>query len=171
VLSADSRDGSTTFVGGDGRVQADGSLAAALSVLAEVAPASMPYGELARRVGVGAEDALPIDLKDLWLAGTGIDLHAREPTLCPVASRAPEACPVARWHAAHGGPITNLWHQEVVLPEAVVRVLLSLLDGAANHEELARRIAAELPALSGTDAASVVTAGLALLGQSALLVR
>jgi SAM-dependent methyltransferase len=143
--------GLESFGGARGTVQASGALAAALRALADVAPRSIPYPELFERSGRSA--ALATELADLWLAGIGVDLHAREPILTAAVSSHPVACPVARWHAVHGGPITNRWHQEVVLPEQVVRDVLGSLDGGRSTAD------------------PVVTASLVLLARSALLIR
>jgi SAM-dependent methyltransferase len=97
------------------------------------------------------------ELFDLWLATCAIDPHVHEPPLAAAPSGRPVACPVARWHAAHGGPVTNLWHHEVVLVDEPVRALLAALDGT--------RTAAELAGSLG----SYVRAGLRLLADSALI--
>ena len=73
--------------------------------------------------------ALRGELFDLWLATGAVDLHAHEPSLGDATSSRPLACPVARWHATHGGPVTNRWHQEVRLDGAPLRAVLAVLDG------------------------------------------
>jgi hypothetical protein len=44
---------------------------------------------------------------------------------------------VARWHALHGGPVTNRWHQEVRLDDARLRAVLAALDGVRTVEAAA----------------------------------
>jgi SAM-dependent methyltransferase len=112
----------------------------ALHELARVAPRSLPCPEVVRLAGAQDPAALRSELLHLWLATGAIDLHAHEPALAVVAGRYPQACPVARWHAAHGGAITNRWHQEVRLDEAPLRRVLALLDGSHTVEDVARAI-------------------------------
>jgi hypothetical protein len=133
----------------------------------------MPLEDLRHQLR-GDTDALAGELKDLWLASLGIDLHAREPEIASTVSSSPLACPVARWQAAHGGPITNRWHQEVVLAEPVSRAVLARLDGHTSHLELAALVRASTPDLDRSAASvvdSLLQAILDLLARSALLVR
>ena len=96
-----------------------------------MAPRSLPVREL----GAGA---LHAELLDLWLATGAIDLHVYEPPLGDGASARALACPVARWHARHGGAVTNRWHQEVALEEPLLRRVLALLDGSRDAAAVAR---------------------------------
>jgi SAM-dependent methyltransferase len=114
-------------------------------------------GAAPRSVAVGGGG---VDLVDLWLAG-GIEVHAHEATFASQVTARPRACPVARWHAENGGPITNLWHHEVVLKEPIVRAVLARCDGARSIEMIARETGAPLDLVRG---------GLELLARSALLV-
>jgi SAM-dependent methyltransferase len=134
---------------------------AGLSVQVTDAETRRMLHELAR----AAPRALPVpagvarELFDLWLATGALDLHTYEPALATSPDERPTACPVARWHAAHGGPLTNLWHQEVVLVDEPVRGLLARLDGTHTRAELARSLGPFVPA------------GLQLLADSALILR
>lgn len=65
-----------------------------------------------------------------------LDFHVFEPRISTTASARPEACPVARWHAAHGGALTNAWHQEVVLPDPAVGFVLAHANGERCQDEL-----------------------------------
>jgi hypothetical protein len=117
---------SERFDGPDGSVLvSDASTRRALHRLAAVAPRSLPFAQFASA-----------ELFDLWLSTGGIDLHVHEPTLGDGLSSRPEACPVARWHAVHGGTITNRWHQEVVLSDPVLRRVLSMLDGTRTVDDV-----------------------------------
>ncbi len=136
----------------------DPAARAALRQLATAAPRAVPFRELARAAGDAA--ALRTELFDLWLATGAIDLHVHEPALGDGASARPLACPVARWHAAHGGPITNRWHQEVRLAEPVILQVLARLDGSRTADECAREVGC---------APDVARAAIAALGASALL--
>jgi SAM-dependent methyltransferase len=128
----------------------DASTRRALHRLAEVAPRSLPFAQVA-----GAE------LFDLWLSTGGIDLHVLEPPLGDGLSTRPAACPVARWHAAHGGTITNRWHQEVLLSNPVLRRVLPLLDGSRTVDDVG--------AVLGDR--ELARASLVALARAALLVR
>jgi len=115
----------------------DATARRALRELAATAPRSLPFPELARRVGARDAAALRRELFDLWLATGALDLHAHEPTLTVTPGERPLACPVARWHALHGGPVTNRWHQEVRLDPPLLRPVLGALDGTRTTEDLA----------------------------------
>ncbi len=152
----------------------------ALLQLRQAAPASMPFAELLQMVSerLGSpparlRDRLAAEIFDLWLATGGVDLHTFEPPLDAALAPRPRACPVARWHAIHGGAITNLWHQDVRFAEVLVRQVLARADGTRDR----RAIAAELTALgplSGrplAEAEGLVGASFELLRASALLTR
>ena len=162
---------SEVFDGPDGAVVLfDPGVRAALHELARSAPRAIPFADLARRAGAGGA-ALAGELLDLWLGTGAVDLHAYDPPMTTDVSARPVACAVARWHAAHGGPITNRWHQEVVLSEALVRSVLARLDGSRTIAELTAD-AASLRDLAGAtpdERARLVAASVDLLAASALL--
>ena len=116
----------------------DATARRALRELAREAPRSLPFPELARRVSATDAAALKRELFDLWLATGAVDLHAHEPALAAAPGARPLACPVARWHAGHGGPLTNRWHQEVRLEAPPLRRVLALLDGSRTLDDVAR---------------------------------
>jgi SAM-dependent methyltransferase len=148
------------FDGGDVSVEViDASARAALRWLAKAAPRSTAFRELAK--GEIAPERLRAELFDLWLATGALDLHVHEPALGDGTSARPIACPVARWHAAHGGPITNRWHQEVRLADAALRDVLAHLDGKRTVDQCARDAKCE---------PDVARAAIAALAASALLV-
>lgn len=117
----------------------------ALRELGRIAPRSLPFSELVAAVGRAMPGRAPTELRatlvrelfDLWLASDGLDLHAFEPPMTTSPGERPEACPVARWHAANGGSITNRWHHEVRLEEPIVTYLLGRLDGTRTIADLA----------------------------------
>jgi SAM-dependent methyltransferase len=111
---------------------------AALRQLADAAPRSLPFRQLAGLAGTDRAHELRGELFDLWLATGAVDLHAHEPALGDGTGARPTACPVARWHALHGGPVTNRWHQEVRLDDAPLRAVLSRLDGTRSMADVAR---------------------------------
>ncbi len=159
-----------SFEGGGTTIQASGVARRALHVLAAAAPRSLPCEEIATAIGT-APETLALELKDVWLASRGLDLHEREPTLVTATSRCPRASAVARWHALEGGPVTNVWHQEVVLPEPVVRFILGRLDGKTTIPEIVLAVSErEAERLSQAEATRIVKASLELLASAALLV-
>jgi SAM-dependent methyltransferase len=134
-----------TFGDGAQTVQvSDVALRRALHELARVAPRALSFEELARQVVGGAApanaavDALGSELVDLWLSVGAIDLLSAPPTLSTEAAERPIACPLARWQASHGRVITNRLHQEVEVPDTIVRWVLPRLDGTRTRHDLAR---------------------------------
>jgi SAM-dependent methyltransferase len=142
---------------------------AALTLLHEIAPRALGFDDLARgsarRLGEADHEEcareLAGELRDLWLSVDGVDFHDHEPPFETVPHERPRACPFARLQGSRGEPITNRWHQEVVLPEALVKEVLVRADGTRTAVEIAR----DVPC--GED---LVTASLLLLAKSALLV-
>jgi SAM-dependent methyltransferase len=127
------------FDAGEVSVQvADGVTRHALHELTRIAPRSLPFSELAGRIGASDQLALQKELFDLWLATGALELHTREPAIAVIPGDCPLACPVARWHALHGGAVTNRWHHEVRLADPVLRRVLALLDGRRTIDDVAR---------------------------------
>jgi hypothetical protein len=165
--------GRETFEAGGLRVQVvHAATCRALRELAARAPRSIAYGELASGEAPASRAALRDEIFDLWLATGAVDLHTFEPALGDASAARPRACPVARWHALHGGAITNAWHHEVTLPERVLVTLLGCLDGASDVAQLAHRLRQALAPAPVTDAEleALVRAGLDRLASAALLV-
>jgi SAM-dependent methyltransferase len=149
----------------------------ALHELARVAPGSLAFGELARRsLGPGAtEDAsstLALELFDVWLATGGLDFRVDAPAIVSSPGDRPTACPLARWHARHGGIVTSRLHQEVLVPDAIVRWVLARLDGTRTVADLARdaRELDKTHAVSDAELARAVAASVWRLAECALLV-
>jgi SAM-dependent methyltransferase len=159
-----------SFRGAGTTVQASGSTRRALHALAQSAPRSIACVELARALG---EPPLPLasDLYDLWLVTPGLDLHTCEPSFTTTVSERPRASAVARWHAIEGGPVTNVWHQEVELPESVVRFVLGKLDGAMTVDAVTAAVRErEQARVSEVEAVAITRASLTLLSKAALLI-
>jgi SAM-dependent methyltransferase len=153
--------------------EADPAARRALHRLAAAAPASLAFAELAEGAGDGGR-ALGAWLLDLWLGTGAVGLHATQPPLGDAAAERPLASPVARWHARHGGAITNLWHEEVILQDPALREVLTLLDGTRTVADVAHALGADGTAAATLDEASrasLARAAVAALGASALLVR
>lgn len=173
--------GADRIDGPDGAVHVfDPAARAALRELSRVAPRSLPFDDLCRRVAsatgtADVRDAVRSELFDLWLAIGGLDLHAFEPLIAPASER-PKARALARHRAERGGVITNAWHQEVRLVEDVVRFVLARLDGTRARDRVAREVrdaqssGALAPDATGLDAAALVNASVELLAKSALLI-
>jgi SAM-dependent methyltransferase len=133
-----------SFVDGDSVVQvADPAARRALHRLARAAPRSLSFAEI-------ADLALPADappparrdlaseLFDLAIATGALDLYDHELAVRSETPARPVTCPVARWHAEHGGVITSRLHHEVLVPDAIVRWVLARLDGTRTPRDLAR---------------------------------
>lgn len=142
----------------------DASALSKMSVTSRLQPTAvageLAFGDLTVQVGEHGAHAMreiarvapraaPIDaswceeLFDLWLATQALDLHVHAPTIADGSSDRPRASPVARWHAAHGGAITNLWHHEVVLEDDITRWVLARLDGTCTRAELAHDLVSQ----------------------------
>jgi SAM-dependent methyltransferase len=159
-----------SFEGGGVTVQLSGVTRRALRALATARPRSIPCRELADAVST-APETLARALAELWVTCPGLDLHEREPELVTTVSPHPRASAVARWHAIEGGPVTNVWHQEVALAEPVVRFILGRLDGKATVDDVVRSVCEREGAkVSRAEARALVDASLELLARSALLV-
>ena len=121
------------FQGAHESVQVPDAMAtAALRELERAAPLSLAFHDV-----TGADPALASELFDVWLATGELDLYAHAPPMAARAAERPEAPSLIRWQAMHDATITNLWHQEVRLPEALVRFVLARLDGTRTAQELA----------------------------------
>jgi SAM-dependent methyltransferase len=150
------------FTGPGASVQVTSPIArSALRKLAEAAPRALPFAQLAAGAPSAASAELASEITDLWVSLDGIDLHDHDPPFAPTPSERSRACPLARWQVVRGEPITNRWHQEVVLPEPAVRAVLARADGTRTISELAADI---------QSSEEIVGACLDLLARSALLV-
>jgi SAM-dependent methyltransferase len=142
----------------------DPSALSKMSVTSRLQPTAvegeLAFGDLTVQVGEHGRRALreiariapraaPIDaswreeLFDLWLATQALDLHLHAPTIADGAAERPRACPIARWHAEHGGAITNRWHHEVILEDDIARWVLARLDGTRTQGDLVRELVSQ----------------------------
>jgi len=87
-----------------------------------------------------AHRALALELYDVWVATGALDLYDHDLEVHATAPERPVACPVARWHARHGGVVTSRLHQEVLVPDAIVRWVLAHLDGTRTQADLALEV-------------------------------
>lgn len=124
---------------------------AALQLLGELWPDSLPFGKLAAQIDlrlrdVGVEEHGGLDNESLCrfllqLYGAGIvefrtsaPPHISLPGDCPVAS------PVARWQIQHGTTVASAFHNAVQIEDEIGRQLLSLLDGKNNRASLTEKL-------------------------------
>ena len=133
-----------SFANGEQVVQvSDAAARRALHELASAAPRSLAFDVLASRVlpadaPEAAHRALALELYDVWVATGALDLYDHDLEVHATAPERPVACPVARWHAQHGGVVTSRLHHEVLVPDAIVRWVLARLDGTRTPGDLAR---------------------------------
>ncbi len=135
---------------------------AAMTVLAEVWPATTTYLELlqqaVRRLDRGAtnEDlvTLALGLLNIYVSSDLLELHAAPVTFARAPGEKPRALAYARVCAADGhARVTNSRHEMIQLPDISQR-LLPLLDGTRDREALADELtriarARELTVLKG----------------------
>ncbi len=127
---------------------------AALRVLIEALPKSLPFPELLAEVQarLGTESPSEEDFR-MWVLRAVIsglvDIHQFEPALAGSVSDRPEGSPVARRLAELGPMVANLRHRLVQLVE-LDRLVLTLLDGQNDRSTI--REAVEPAVLSGETA-------------------
>ena len=173
-----SRGSQESFVDGDTVVQvAHPAARRALHQLAKAAPRPLSFGEDRRpRAARGCSRARATRARLGALRSRHRHRRARSHDhAIAVRSEAPArpvACPVARWHAEHGGVVTSRLHHEVLVPDAVVRWVLARLDGTRTPRDLARE-ARSLDvgaALTDAEIAGLVNASVDTLVASGLVV-
>jgi SAM-dependent methyltransferase len=167
-----------SFAEGEWVIQvSDPAARRALHELVTVAPRSLSFADLARRclgpeVADGDAEALAVELFDVWLATGSLDLRADAPGIVRDPGERPVACAVARWSAANGGVVTSRLHQEVLVPDAIVRWVLARLDGTRTVGEIVRE-ARDLDSTRGAtegEIAALVAASVERLAACAVLV-
>jgi methyltransferase-like protein len=116
---------------------------AALLVLGEVWPRSLPFAELA--AAAGARRAAPGGRDDATLAATlleafrlrAVEFHVWEPPVAATPGERPLASALARHQAEAGATVATLRQATVEIEDERGRRLLTLLDGTRDHEQLA----------------------------------
>lgn len=123
---------------------------AALACLSDVWPRSVHIDELLRLAKARVPESLHSESAGDVLGGALLscctkglcELHVhRSITFVREPSERPSACPVVRWQAANGDPVTNRRHERVFLDELAKR-LLPLLDGLRDRAALLQSMAA-----------------------------
>jgi hypothetical protein len=132
-------------------------LKAAMAVLADAWPGTIPFGDLLRRSRdmFGATDdpkATSDDTRGLasavlngYLASDVVELHGAPITVTRLAGPKPVASAVARVRAMAGRPAANRRHEVARLTD-LERHLLPLLDGTRDRVALADALAASVAA-------------------------
>jgi methyltransferase-like protein len=118
-------------------------LKAALGLLAEFWPSTVPFSELAPTAGAtSAVDAaaLAAQLLRLYVSAGPVELHTMAPAFVREVSSHPRASPLARHQAIEGEIVTNLRHERVQLSD-LERFTLRLLDGSVERAAIAARLA------------------------------
>ncbi len=116
---------------------------AAMGILADAWPASLPFDDLCAAAGEhvgrggtdGARESLASHLLHCYAAGI-VELHMDGAPFVLVPGSRPQASALAILQARRGTAVTNLRHESVTISEDARR-LLPLLDGARTRREIA----------------------------------
>ena len=103
--------------------------------------------ELAPKAASAAERDSLCDALLRCYAGNVVQLHVHPPELAASAGERPEASPLARHQARHGGLVTNLRHTSVRIEDELGRRLVTLLDGRRDRAALRAELSAGLQQL------------------------
>lgn len=148
--------GEETFVG-DGGLSlstSDARLRALLHVLYDVWPRTLDHaaathvlGEAAKRASGGPAPPLPVLQRMLQqaLLAQLVSTHLVDAPIATTLGERPAATPIARYQAAHGDLVTNLFHQSLDL-EPLDRFVISRLDGLRSVGEVEAELAASVAA-------------------------
>jgi SAM-dependent methyltransferase len=108
-------------------------LKTALVRLGDAWPRALPVAELT------GEEAVYEALLRAYAVNL-VQLHVWAPALAAEPPERPVASALARWQAARGPRITNLWHATVEVPDELGRRLITLLDGTRDRAALLREL-------------------------------
>jgi trans-aconitate methyltransferase len=108
-------------------------LKAVLVRLGEASPRALPVTAL-------SEDEAVWEALLQAYAVNLVQLHLWAPALPAAPPERPAASAVARWQAARGPRVTNLWHRAVEVPDEIGRRLIGLLDGTRDRAALQREL-------------------------------
>jgi SAM-dependent methyltransferase len=125
---------------------------AALLLLGEQWPDRLPFEELlglaAAKLGRDATadegEELARFLTRIWMRGL-IQVHGHRPAFARTASRKPRASRLVRHQAREGIFLTSLLHLPIEIAEPASAVLIGLLDGTRDREQLTREMANVFP--------------------------
>jgi hypothetical protein len=116
----------------------------ALCELADTYPQAMGFQQLVDQICRTAKDSVQAEhgasvlqdaLFELSLLGF-VDISAQAPHCCRTVGARPEANPLARWQASQGSTLTNQRHVPVTIEDRSIRILITLLDGTRERENL-----------------------------------
>lgn len=132
----------------------DVRLRALLHVLYDVWPRTLDHaavthvlGEAARRASGAPPPPVPILQRMLHqaLLAQLVSTHLVDAPVATALAEKPAATPIARYQAAHGEPVTNLFHQALDLAP-LDRFVVSRLDGTRTAAEVEAELAASVAA-------------------------
>ncbi|MBL8480820.1 MAG: class I SAM-dependent methyltransferase [Rhodocyclaceae bacterium] len=137
---------------GDGKsgsiTVADPARAHLLELLAQMAPARLPFADALRFAGAADVEA-QADLAQFFLvlysAGMAELELDRTPIACVVSER-PAVSAYARWQVGQGAAVATPRGQVLQIEDALSRALIGLLDGKATVAEIAAALAAKVSA-------------------------
>ena len=114
-----------------------------------VAVAELASSYRARSNASNGDGEIPMRLAETLVAAYAselIELHTHVPDTPEKAGERPVASALVRAQLARGQRITNVWHQDVALDDAIAQQLIPLLDGTRDRKAL---LAALAPSLQG----------------------
>jgi SAM-dependent methyltransferase len=168
-LLATAREGKDVAAGDDATVRALKEL-----LLARW-PGTVPFPELraplTARLQPRADAPAPevvVENAVVQTYGTGqLELYLEPPHAAAEAGPRPAAFAPARWQAAHGTMVTNLYHEPIELNDPVMLQLLALLDGTRSRDQLLQSAG---PAFAGAQGPTLLKQALGRFAHAALLV-
>ncbi|HEV3417452.1 MAG TPA: methyltransferase regulatory domain-containing protein, partial [Pirellulales bacterium] len=120
---------------------------AAMMILNEAYPKAVPLAAVfqaaANRLGRSRTAEDEREIREVILGGFAvgaIELHCWQPHLTDRVSECPEASAVARHEVAQGWDATTLWHERLILNNAISRQLLSTLDGQHDRQAVVEHL-------------------------------
>lgn len=135
---------------------------AALLTVGEEWPGRIPFPELldlaAKRLGKAADpgeaDVLARNLTASWMAGL-VNFHGDHPHYARTVSDRPIASPLARAQMVAGPVATTMLHGTMRLEDAQSRLLVQLLDGTRDRDQLATELLPAFPQEDRPDPATL----------------
>jgi SAM-dependent methyltransferase len=128
-----------TFQAADGGTLSVGHPAAkrAFLTLAQLWPRRIPFAELADQIGVAPahQESLASLLLQAHIGGP-IEFFGHVPPVATTIGTHPVATPLARAQVKIGHEVSTLYHKTLDVPDAVMRSIISLLDGTRERVAL-----------------------------------
>jgi hypothetical protein len=111
-------------------------------------------GKLGREPSADDGEKLADVLSKVWATGM-VDLHGNCPQYSETVSDRPVASPLARLQVQTGEFATTMLHESMRFEDAPGRLLLELLDGTNDHEQLAEKVSKAFPPEQRPDPAAL----------------